>query len=120
MSMITTPQELHGGPQELHNYTHNTPGIAQLHLSEDETGRGCSPVQFLWCCDHRHCFLLFHLKFRIFAIFVVVQKRNMLPFSTKIKALPFFCLVFSNSRRLPSTIKRSESFDVLRASFIAK
>ena len=23
-------------------------------LSKDETGRGCSPVQFLWYCDHRH------------------------------------------------------------------
>ena len=23
-------------------------------LSKDETGRGCSPVQFLRCCDHRH------------------------------------------------------------------
>ena len=23
-------------------------------LSKDETGRGCSPVQFLWCCDYGH------------------------------------------------------------------
>ena len=37
-------------------------------LSKDETGRGGSPVQFLWCCDHGHscwsvdnilCFFLF-------------------------------------------------------------
>ena len=23
-------------------------------LSNDKTGRGCSPLQFLWCCDHGH------------------------------------------------------------------
>ena len=35
-------------------------------LSKDETGRGCSPVQFLCCCDldmlaDWRCFFLFHL-----------------------------------------------------------
>ena len=45
---------------------------------------------------------------------------NIQPFFTKIKAPPFFRHVFSNSIRLPRTIKRSESFDVFRASFITK
>ena len=38
-----------------------------VHLRKhrkDETGRGCSPVQFLWCCDRRNacdrrCFVFF-------------------------------------------------------------
>ena len=61
MSMISAPQELHRWASAtgfvLAQGTHQ----AETHLirlmsplSKDETGRRCSPVQFLWCCDHRH------------------------------------------------------------------
>ena len=46
---------------------------------------------------HRIIPLKDQCDFFAFAIFVVAQERNMLPFSTKIKALPLFCLAFSNS-----------------------
>ena len=64
MSMITTSQELHRWAsatgfvlaQGTHQAEEQRENFFRLMspLSKDETGRGYSPVQFLWCCDHRH------------------------------------------------------------------
>ena len=43
---------------------HNTTGIALVSIrdrfcsreSSGEIGRGCSPAQYRWCCDHRGAF----------------------------------------------------------------